>query len=293
MPNLKTFQKYFFSSSLLLSLASCSNHTPHRKIANEEEPSAEQIRLADKILKKWSSTKLPAYLEGKKGDETVYHYNLKYTDMELLKGLHVADQKVDKRKTSSLVDWKVYSSLQHQLALEKLPALLKLGEIRPNASEEHNSQFGAYFELHLYATPRPFEWGDAELHFSETLLDRKDYHVSPAWDYGTYGPLSASPLVNLARTNFYVETFLKNEGYKNEFVFHKPVSFKKYLVKIVVPTGKKTSFIANLKSLKIKCPSEKGWEKLISEQHMPEKKDEDVNPSNGEDDDLYRPVKGE
>lgn len=230
--------------------------------------SAEHQRLSDELLQRWEQTALPPFLEDKRAmiDE-VAETGLKM-DVEWLRQMLDADRVGEVRKLSELVDWGVYSSFQHQSKLKYLVENLTNGSLQPRASDVHYSRFGVYLELHLRSDPKPFAWGDVELHFDVALLDRSDYHINPSWAYGNYNPDSASPLVNKGRVSFFLRKYLELPGSQNEFVFHEPVEMR-YLKRIVVPTGKKQSLIEELRQNGVACPTAVGWEILIQEQPLP------------------------
>lgn len=256
---------------ILFALVTACSSAPQRTPSQSDEFSKEQLQLAEDFLQRWSEPKIPDFLEEKKADYGEVMYPVRYDDPKNLMEILASDTSGDRRKTSTLIDSDFFSSLQHQTNTKRLIDILKQGELRPFASPTHNSEFGIYLELHSYSHPKHFEWGEVELHFNESLLDRKDYHLNNSWDYGAYGPYSASPAVNLSRLNFFVETLMKKDVTQNEFVFHKPISTKS-LKKIVVVKGTKSSLIKSLSQLKIKCPSPDGWEKFIEERAKPKNK---------------------
>jgi hypothetical protein len=237
-------------------------------IPDTAAPTEEHHRLSAELLRRWDEGKLPAFLEDKKAQiDEVMDLGMKFP-IEKLREMLAADSIQPSEKLSSLVDFSVYSSLQHQTSLKYLVENLRIGHLEPRASDKHHSRFGVYLELHLLSNPKPFAWGDVELHFSPLLLDRQDYHMNSAWNYGEYHPGSASPAVNMGRSAYFISTLLKLPDSQNELVFHERVPFSA-LVRIMVPTGKKAGLVRELAARKVKNPTRIPWETLIQEQEMP------------------------
>lgn len=235
----------------------------------------EHQRLSDQLLERWDQTPLPAFLQNKKSVIDEVMSTGIAMPIEDVRGILSADSVRSDVKLSSLVDFSVYSSIQSQTSMKYLLKNLESGHLEPRANKERYSQFGVYLELHLLASPKPFAWGDVELHFSPEILDRKDYHVSLNWDYGNYGPAAASPAVNMGRMTYFLGTLLK-KGIQNELVFHERVPLS-LLVKIVVPIGKKATLMKALAAKRLQSPTAQPWEALIVEQEMPAPKPKEQN----------------
>lgn len=234
--------------------------------ASAYEPSAADEESRNKFNTRWFETKVPQYLEERKNEEAAY------SGPTLSAAVYEEIMKHDflpvAKKISELVDPKIYSSLQRQMRSQNLLAVLKAGKIDPQeyqvgSNSEETSLLGVYLELHTHTRPKPFAWGDVELHFSMALLDREDYHVSPFWDYGQYGPWAATPTVNKGRIAYYISKYLPTQE-QNEFVFIHPVSVRD-ISQIVVVKGKRQKLLSEIKKHKIICPQEGGCEKLIIE----------------------------
>lgn len=236
-----------------------------------EAPSETASRTADEKAReqfngRWFQTKVPPYLQARKNEEAAYA-GPTLPAQEYLEIL-AHDFKPISGKLSALVDPKVYSSFQHQMNSKYLLETLTRGELTPRSSQigsndEETSLEGVYLELHTYAFPKPFAWGDVELHFAATLLDRRDYYVSPFWDFGAYGPFAAAPVVNPSRVAYYITKYLIARE-QNEFVFANAVSLG-YLTRIVVKRGFKAPLIQALLARKTACPVHVGWDALIVE----------------------------
>jgi len=256
----------FITYSLICSLVMAA---PAFLKAQDGGIAEEHQKLNEELLLRYETTKIPKFLEEKKGQiDEVLETGLKYP-IETLRALLESDAQSPNVKLSSLVDFSVYSSFQHQTKMENFLEILKVGQIKPRKNNEAYSYFGVYLELHLLSDPKPFSWGDVELHFSPALIDRNDYHINSAWNYGQFGPDSASPAVNMGRAAYHVSTLLKIPGSQNEFVFHEPVPMSA-LVKIVIPTGKKAGLIRELKKNGVTSPVKKlSWDQLIFEQNLP------------------------
>lgn len=254
--------------SIIILLATAISLTA---FAADSDPISAHQLLSNELTRRWEQTPVPQFLEEKKSDiAEVMDLGLRIP-IDDLREILDSDMETHVRKNSEFVDWQIYSSLQHQTKFSYLVENLRRGDLQPRASEEHYSRFGVYLELHLIENPRPFEWGDVELHFEASLLDLANYHINPSWNYGNYNPDSASPAANMGRTNYFIRKLLTRPESKNEFVFHDPVSFQ-YLKKIVVQVGKKAELLKAIEQYKIPCPTAVGWDKLIEERAMELKK---------------------
>jgi len=228
---------------------------------------ATQPELAAELIRRWEITKLPDFLEEKKGVIDEVQEGIEAMEAPLLRDILAADEASATQLNSSLIDPRVYSSLQHQTSSKYLLENIRKGELTPRASEKHWSRFGAYLELHLKGSPKEFAWGDTELFFDYKLLDRTDYHVNNAWEYGNYNPDSASPAVSMGRTNYFFAKRLRRLHEQNEIVFHNPVPLSA-LTKIVVVKGLRDKLLADIHAAKLPCPVSIGWEALIEEKAL-------------------------
>lgn len=229
-----------------------------------ELDSASQEEMANELIRRWEEGKLPDFLEAKKGVIDEVQEGIHALEAKDLRAMLAADEAQAFQPNSSLIDPKVYSSLQHQTSSKYLLENLRKGELTPRSSEKHWSRFGVYLELHLKGSPKEFAWGDTELFFDYSLLDRTDYHVNNAWEYGNYNPDSASPAVSMGRTNYFFAKRLRRLHYQNEIVFHNPVPMAK-LTRIVVVKGLRDKLLADIKAAGLECPVAMGWEALIEE----------------------------
>ncbi len=229
--------------------------------AQELGPANQQI--ADKWMK--SLDALPEHLSSRlMGEEVLYSGNLvsESEAEEILK----ADGTGLTQKTSELVNTKIYSSLQHQMKSKYLVDLIKAGKLEPRTyrvgSAEEISLIGVYLELHRRINPRPFEWGDVELHFDYSVLDRSDYLVNPRWDFGMYGPLTASAELQPNRVAYYVSEYL-GQVEKNEIVFLNSISFASVRQVFVSSERTRTDLLNKIKVAKLTCPQAGGCAALI------------------------------
>lgn len=227
-------------------------------------PAATRAEMAAELIRRWEVTKLPAFLEERRAVIDEVEGAMNDLEPNILRDLLAADDAREIRPNSSLIDPRHYSSLQHQTSSKHLLENIAKGELTPRASEKHWSRKGVYLELHLVGSPKPFAWGDTELHFDYAILDRRDYHVSAAWDYGNYAPDSASPAVNMGRTNYFFAKRLRRLHFQNEVVFEGPVPLSA-LKKIVVVKGLREKLLAEIKAAGLACPVPGGWEQLIEE----------------------------
>jgi hypothetical protein len=245
-----------FSGPLNTAAAQSLEHMTH------EELNAE-------LVKRWDETKLPDFLESKKSMIDEVMESGMHVDPTLLRELLASDAETKIVKNSSLVNPAIYSSLQTQSSSKYLLRNLKEGKLVPRENPQHHSRYGIYLELHLVSNPRHFDWGDVELHFDNSLLDRSDYHINPSWAYGNYDPLSASPAVNMGRTNYFIRKLLGVAAdAKNEVVFHNEVPLSA-LVRIFVPTGQKQKLMQEIAEQGIPCPVAMGWGELLAEKEKP------------------------
>jgi|GEM_PF-4439934 len=219
-----------------------------------------------KLCNRWFGVTVKA-LQTRMNEEAAYT-ELNPPGKEEWARLFAADEKCPDRKISELVDPKIYSSLQHQMKSKWLVPLLREGQLLPRKgsywnNDEGDSLPGVYLELHRTDAPKPFAWGDVELHFDYSLLDRGDYILNPYWDYGAYTPVSASPMVSHGRVAYYLRaTLLKAE--RNEVVFLNPVPLDG-LKAIIVKKGLRAALLKELKKSGISCRRPGGCEALISE----------------------------
>lgn len=233
----------------------------------EEQKTHQQ--LSDELTQRWETTIVPSFLEEKKSDIAEIMDQGLRMPLEILREILASDDVIEIEKNSEIYERNthLYSSIQHQTKLKYLIENLRRGELEPRSSEVHYSRHGVYLELHLHSNPKPFAWGDVELHFDSRVLDRTDYHINPYWSYGNYDPNSASPAVNMGRTNYFLRKLLNSYSTQNELVFHNPVSLM-YLKKIIVPMGKKLELIKELETRKISSSSGIEWHQLITESVM-------------------------
>ena len=226
---------------------------------------ATQQQLCKELIKRWESISQPDFIASKKPMIDEVSSGTKSMDSKLVRQLLIADESINTQKISSLINPKIYSSLQHQMKSTYLIANLKQGFLQPRAGEEPLSfHEGVYLELHKISAPKPFAWGDVELHFEYSLLDRNDYYISAAWSHGEYWPDSASPAISLGRVQYLIKSVLPKTE-QNEVVFVNPVPLTS-LKRIVVPTGAKKLLLEKLIKENIPSPVQMSWDQLIVEQ---------------------------
>lgn len=223
------------------------------------------------LAAKWTNAVLPEVLESRRaGEEILYNGNL--VDEKTAAAFLEADKQNPTENLSSLFNPKIYSSLQRQIKSQRLLGLIKKGQLVPTTytvgeNEEDvakvDSLTGIYLELHTKKHPKPFAWGDTELHFSPSILDRKDFIISPYWDYGNYGPLAASAELNRGRAAFLISSYLPKLE-QNEVVFLNEISFGE-IKQIVVKKGLRSVLLKKIKAQKLVCPQQGGCEALIIE----------------------------
>lgn len=219
-------------------------------------------KLNNELLQRWEQTKLPTFLEEKKGVIDEVMWSGLSIEPVVLREILDSDLSTHFKKNSYIVkQYQPDATLLTETPYQYLVQNLQKGQLEPRASEKHYSRYGIYLELR--ATPLTFIWSDVALHFSEEILDREDYHITPSWSYGNYIPTSASPSVNMGRTNYFFMKLL-SRPLKNEIVFHNPISLK-HLKQIVVKPGKKIDLIKELEQKNIPCPTANGWNNLVIE----------------------------
>ncbi|MFA5161406.1 MAG: hypothetical protein WC421_04085 [Elusimicrobiales bacterium] len=224
--------------------------------------------LRDELNRRWYDSKLPDFLEKRRNEEAVFAGP--ELPAEEYRGILQSDGAKPAGKISELIDARKYSSLQHQMQAKWLAAVLREGRLLPRSgsywnNSEGDSLPGVYLELHRHDAPKPFAWGDVELRFDFSLLDRGDYLINPFWDYGTYTPLSASPAASPGRTAYYIQHYLLQKD-ENEIVFTNPVPLEKLLI-IVVPAGRRKQILQVLEKENIRCPRAGGWAAMIEERN--------------------------
>jgi hypothetical protein len=237
------------------------------KFAFAQEMGPKNQQLADK----WMNSVFPDPIQSRKSGEEVL-YNGDLVSEEEAARLLAADQQKPAQKLSELVDLKVFSSLQRQMKSKRLIGLIKAGKLVPNTYTvgegqddvaKEQSRIGVYLELHTFANPKPFAWGDVELIFDLRILDRADYIVSPYWDYGSFGPLAASAELSPGRVAYFFRTYLAQQE-QNEVVFLNEIPFSA-LKQIVVKKGLKRRLLKEISAQKLNCPQQGGCSALIIE----------------------------
>lgn len=234
-------------------------------LTSTEGHASTEVRAVEQLLAKWDALDTPDFIaERKPMIDEIYDGFMASTDEQVAKEVLAADASVNVAPASTIIDTTIYSSLQHQTKLKYLLQNLKNGYLQPRAGTGSiDFHEGVYLELHTLRHPKPFDWGDVELHFDYSLLDRKDYYITPYWAHGYYEPISASPAVSLGRVNHLIQKLIPASD-QNEIVFVNPVPLSS-LIKIVVQKGRKAQLLKNLAREKVACPVAVGWDNLISE----------------------------
>lgn len=230
--------------------------------------------LFAQIAQRWldivESREFPAFLKTRTDSEPIEMGAAKPADFA--RALLHADHDVFFFKISDMFgNGGPYYGLTHQTKEKHVLDFLRTGQMIPRSGRhgdnaESDSQPGVYMELTRRIDPKTFQWGPVELMFRYEILDRTDYILNPAWNFGRYDLYSASPAVarDKGRVKFYLEKYFTQIA-QNEVVFTQPVSTA-FLVKITVRRGQRANLLQQIRVLNLRPPAGwKNWEENIVE----------------------------